>query len=205
MRDIFFPTHLRSENDIRGSHERALSVPREDPPPPPVSTDSPFRIVNNCRDFDGGDDFDVDLPLSPSCRLLVNPVVTLMHPLQPGTAIRQLVGVPAAVRPVHFLAQLVALDAATMTLTASDKAVSGLTTTVATADNGAAFWMGRSAGTVAFSSSATLVAHSDNGSTDGGWHFAHDLGTSSGTASVTHTWGNASNSRVTLISLEPAA
>lgn len=98
---------------------------------------------------------------------------------------------------------------AAMTLHDSTKAVSALTNEVDTADNGAVFWMGRSAGSVAFSSSSTLVAHPDNtlvgDSTDDAWDFAHDLGTGAGTASVTHTWGASSNSRVTLISLEPSA
>ena len=63
---------------------------------------------------------DVALPLSTNCRLLLTPVVGLVHLLQPGAAVRQPVTVPAAVRPVHFVAQLVALNATTMTLTASD-------------------------------------------------------------------------------------
>lgn len=55
---------------------------------------------------------DVLLPLSANCRLLVAPVVTQLHPVAFGTAVRQPVAVPAAVRPVQFLAQLVTLTAA---------------------------------------------------------------------------------------------
>ncbi|MFT7536518.1 MAG: hypothetical protein ACI85K_002472 [Hyphomicrobiaceae bacterium] len=63
---------------------------------------------------------DLPLPLSTNCRLLLTPIVTLLHPLQPSTAVRQPVTVPAPVRPVHFLAQLITLNATTMTLTASN-------------------------------------------------------------------------------------
>ncbi len=93
-----------------------------------------------------------------------------------------------------------------MTLSDSDTdASSGLTLSVDTVAGGAAFWIARSAGWVNFGSSATLVAHSDNPAANSTWSFAHALGSSAGTSTVTHTNFAASNTRVSLISIEPAA
>lgn len=62
----------------------------------------------------------VPLPWSPACSLLVDPVLTLLHPVAAGQPCHQATVVPAAVRPAQFLTQLVALNTTTMTLTASD-------------------------------------------------------------------------------------
>ena len=60
------------------------------------------------------------LPISPGCLLLVDPVVTALLPVSASATIRQHIPVPVAVRPNFFLAQLLAFDATAMTLAGSD-------------------------------------------------------------------------------------
>lgn len=114
------------------THATATTAAAQTCAPAPALTSSPslnegIQLAGLCAPTDhlalfalGFQTIDVALPLSSNCRLLLTPVVALVHPLQPGTAIHQPVTVPTAVRPVHFLAQLVALNVTTMTLTASD-------------------------------------------------------------------------------------
>ncbi len=94
-----------------------------------------------------------------------------------------------------------------MQVTDTDTAFSGLTLTVDTVSGGAAFWLARSSGWVNFVSSASLTQHSDNPVQDTSAKFAaaHAFGVADGTVSVTHSNAAASNTVVTLISLQPVS
>tara|TARA_R110002096_G_scaffold7246_1_gene31930 strand:- start:67 stop:1020 length:954 start_codon:yes stop_codon:yes gene_type:complete len=113
-------------------HATATTLTPQTCAPVPALTSQPdlhegVRLAGLCAPTDhfalfalGFQAADQPLPLSTNCRLLITPVVALVHALQPGTAIHQSIPVPPAARPVHFLAQLIALNATTMTLTASN-------------------------------------------------------------------------------------
>ena len=60
------------------------------------------------------------LPLAPFCDLLVDPVITLLHPVPANATIQQPLAIPLAVRPTQFLSQFLALDTSALTLVASD-------------------------------------------------------------------------------------
>ncbi|MFK7941955.1 MAG: hypothetical protein AB8B85_03440, partial [Paracoccaceae bacterium] len=94
-----------------------------------------------------------------------------------------------------------------MQVIATDSDRSGLTTSVETVLGGAALWMSRSDGAVAFADSPTLVRHKDNpaaAALSDAWAFAHDFSVGDSSVSATHTTNRAGNgTRVTLISLGP--
>jgi hypothetical protein len=63
---------------------------------------------------------DLPLPLSSTCRLLVDELVVIGQQLIVGSIAEHSIAVPLAVRPAFFYAQAVALDVDLMSLTASD-------------------------------------------------------------------------------------
>lgn len=98
--------------------------------------------------------------------------------------------------------------AAEMRVTDTDtNNTSGLTLTVDTISGGVACWLARTSGWVNFVSSTSLIEHSGNPNQDTAtkWAAAHALGVVDGSVNITHSSQFASNTRTTLISLEPVS